>query len=91
MDIVTRHRLRSWRYQGYGEYRRRSERVLFLESFEEYFEGGEWFDIFVGIHIPDLRSIGKPGRSKASLLYHRNLGEFHVFLNAEYSSNDDDD
>ena len=68
-----------------------SDQVLFLESFEEYFEEGEWFDIFVDIHIPDLRSVDKSGRSKASLLYHRNLDEFHVFLNIEYSSDDDDD
>ena len=68
-----------------------SDQMLFLESFEKYFEREKWFDIFVDIHISDLRSIDKPDHNKASLLYHKNLDEFHVFLNTEYSSNNDDD
>ena len=61
------------------------EQVLFLESFDEFFEGGESFDIFVGVHILDLRTTGKPGCSEASLLACRDLCEFHIFftLNAQ--------
>src|SRR5947207_16000070 len=36
-----------------------SDQMLFLESFEKYFEEKKWFDIFVDIHISDLRNIDK--------------------------------
>ena len=53
-----------------------SDQVLFLENFEKYFEKEE---------------CDKSNHSKTSLLYHRNLDEFHVFLNAEYPSDNDGD
>src|SRR6266496_1610250 len=62
--------------------------MLFLERFEEYFEGGERFNTLIRIDVPYLRGVAKPSCREMGLFVIRDLCEFHIFLHTKHPSGD---
>ena len=60
--------------------------MIFLKGLDEFLKRRKRFDIFIGINVPHLCLSAKPGSSKTSLDFLRDLSEIHIFLYAESPS-----